>query len=49
MATDKSKGQGRLFDCGQQTEPVLISACLLGIPAAGMDAGRRNGRSSLRA
>ena len=32
MATDKSKGQACLFDCGQQTEPVLISACLLGIP-----------------
>ena len=32
MATDKSKGQGCLFDCGQPTEPVLISACFLGIP-----------------
>lgn len=32
MAIDKSKGQACFFDCGQQTEPVLISACLLGIP-----------------
>jgi uncharacterized protein YbbK (DUF523 family) len=32
VATDKSKGQGCLFDCEQSTEPVLISACLLGIP-----------------
>ena len=32
MATEKSKGQGRLFNCGKPAEPVLISACLLGIP-----------------
>ncbi|MFA5252087.1 MAG: DUF523 domain-containing protein [Phycisphaerae bacterium] len=31
--TGKSKGcEGYLFDCQTNTEPVLISACLLGIP-----------------
>ena len=28
----RAKDRGVCFDCGQQTEPVLISACLLGIP-----------------
>jgi uncharacterized protein YbbK (DUF523 family) len=32
MAIDSRKGQACLFDRGQQTEPVLVSACLLGIP-----------------
>jgi uncharacterized protein YbbK (DUF523 family) len=32
MAIEKSKGQAYLFDCRKPVEPVLISACLLGIP-----------------
>jgi uncharacterized protein YbbK (DUF523 family) len=31
MASDGHSG-GYLFDCGGKAEPVLISACLLGIP-----------------
>lgn len=31
MAGDKQGCNGYLFDCGIDTEPVLISACLLGI------------------
>jgi uncharacterized protein YbbK (DUF523 family) len=32
MAHQKKKCDGYLFDCGNGAEPVLISACLLGIP-----------------
>lgn len=32
MANKNSRCDGYLFDCGDGTEPVLISACLLGIP-----------------
>lgn len=32
MSTEGVGGQGYLFDCGKRAEPVLISACLLGIP-----------------
>ena len=32
MASDKRNCDGYLFDCGTGSEPVLISACLLGIP-----------------
>ena len=32
MASKNSSRDGYLFDCGINTEPVLISACLLGIP-----------------
>lgn len=32
MVKDKRSCNGYLFDCGINTEPVLISACLLGIP-----------------
>jgi len=32
VVTDKQGCNGYLFDCGSNTEPVLISACLLGIP-----------------
>lgn len=32
MKSEKSQRNGYLFDCGINTEPVLISACLLGIP-----------------
>jgi uncharacterized protein YbbK (DUF523 family) len=32
MATNSRNCDGYLFDCGTSTEPVLISACLLGIP-----------------
>jgi len=32
MATEKSEGQGLLFDRGKRAEPAMISACLLGIP-----------------
>jgi len=32
MAECKTERQRRLFDCGPSHEPVLISACLLGIP-----------------
>ena len=32
MAGNKQNRDGYLFDCGVNTEPVLISACLLGIP-----------------
>ena len=32
MTTDNGILQTRLFACHKQTEPVLISACLLGIP-----------------
>jgi uncharacterized protein YbbK (DUF523 family) len=32
VATKPNKNQACLFDCDKPTEPVLISACLLGIP-----------------
>jgi uncharacterized protein YbbK (DUF523 family) len=32
MARNTIHGQGRLFDGGDHAEPVLVSACLLGIP-----------------
>jgi len=32
MASKRNQRQGCLFDCGRSAEPVLISACLLGIP-----------------
>jgi uncharacterized protein YbbK (DUF523 family) len=32
MASKNQSYDGYLFDCGINTEPVLISACLLGIP-----------------
>jgi uncharacterized protein YbbK (DUF523 family) len=32
MAIKKTTAQHYLFDCDKQAEPVLISACLLGIP-----------------
>lgn len=32
MARKTDQEQGYLFDCGNRTEPVLVSACLLGIP-----------------
>jgi len=32
MASNRQRVGGYLFDCGVNTEPVLISACLLGIP-----------------
>lgn len=32
MASNKRNCDGYLFDCGTGGEPVLISACLLGIP-----------------
>jgi len=32
MASNKPNCDGFLFDCGVNAEPVLISACLLGIP-----------------
>jgi uncharacterized protein YbbK (DUF523 family) len=32
LVSDKGDCEGYLFDCGVNTEPVLISACLLGIP-----------------
>jgi len=32
MASKNQDYDGYLFDCGTSTEPVLISACLLGIP-----------------
>lgn len=32
MADKKHGCNGYLFDCGDSAEPVLISACLLGIP-----------------
>ena len=32
MASNKQNRDGYLFDCGVNAEPVLISACLLGIP-----------------
>lgn len=32
MARKADEEQGCLFDCGSQVEPVLVSACLLGIP-----------------
>ena len=32
MSIEKGEGQRCLFDCGKRTEPVLISACLLGVP-----------------
>ena len=32
MESEKSCRNGYLFDCGVNVEPVLISACLLGIP-----------------
>ena len=32
MMTEKGKQQAYLFDCAKRAEPVLISACLLGIP-----------------
>ena len=32
MENEKSYRNGFLFDCSIRTEPVLISACLLGIP-----------------
>ena len=32
MVSNKQNCRGYLFDCGSGSEPVLISACLLGIP-----------------
>ena len=32
MASENKHCDGYLFDCGINTEPVLISTCLLGIP-----------------
>ena len=32
MESNKQNRDGYLFDCGVNAEPVLISACLLGIP-----------------
>jgi uncharacterized protein YbbK (DUF523 family) len=32
VRNSKADSDGYLFDCGAGTEPVLISACLLGIP-----------------
>ena len=32
MARKTDRRQGSLFEAGRQTEPVLVSACLLGIP-----------------
>jgi uncharacterized protein YbbK (DUF523 family) len=32
MASKESEAQRCLFDCGKRPEPVLISACLLGVP-----------------
>ncbi len=32
MANERGSRQAYLFDCGVRAEPVLISACLLGIP-----------------
>ena len=32
MASNKRNCDGYLFDCGTGSEPVLVSACLLGIP-----------------
>lgn len=32
MADENRHSDGYLFDCGINTEPVLISTCLLGIP-----------------
>ena len=32
MTSNRNEGQRYLFDCSGRTEPVLISACLLGIP-----------------
>ena len=32
MSKDKKHSQNYLFDCKADTEPALISACLLGIP-----------------
>ncbi len=32
MARASDQRQGYLFDCGKRAEPVLVSACLLGIP-----------------
>jgi uncharacterized protein YbbK (DUF523 family) len=32
VVRDKRDSEGYLFDCGGSSEPVLISACLLGIP-----------------
>jgi uncharacterized protein YbbK (DUF523 family) len=45
QAHKKDQQQGRLFDVGRLAEPVLISACLLGIPCRwhGRRAKRREG------
>jgi len=32
VSIERGKDQGYLFDCAKPAEPVLISACLLGIP-----------------
>ena len=32
MPTEGRGAQGCLFDCGKRAQPVLISACLLGVP-----------------
>jgi len=32
MARESDRRQGYLFDAGKRAEPVLVSACLLGIP-----------------
>ena len=33
MASNRRNCNGYLFDCGVNAEPVLVSACLLGIPS----------------
>ena len=45
MTRESNQQQGCLFDAGKSVEPVLVSACLLGIPCRWHGAGRRSGKS----